>query len=165
MILLLRSLQTHCRCYPCTSGDDPITLTWRDGYLELSLHKRGWSLSASSMSNQTPVIPAQAGMILNNYFLSSKKGSYPCTSGDDPAWAKHEIQSSKLSLHKRGWSWLSVLLEKQRRVIPAQAGMILPLSDPFIIVICYPCTSGDDPTYWTYSMYDLSLSLHKRGWS
>ena len=64
MIPLRHGAKPALRRYPCTSGDDPEMILSKEEFIELSLHKRGWSLSFLSWIQ----------------FLNS----YPCTSGDDP---------------------------------------------------------------------------------
>ena len=70
---------------------------------------------------------------------------YPCTSGDDPIPGMLPDIGSRLSLHKRGWSYQAKRYQGQKAVIPAQAGMIPCQGTPKMKKVGYPCTSGDDP--------------------
>ena len=133
--------------------------------MQLSLHKRGWSCSSQTSSNTLRVIPAQAGMILPYIVTYIWRRGYPCTSGDDPETLGTINDLLKLSLHKRGWSWNPACEWYRRKVIPAQAGMILTSAMPWNASLSYPCTSGDDPAFrWNEKVLGW-LSLHKRGWS
>ena len=105
MILFLFRLDSYGSCYPCTSGDDPGMNRQQDEILGLSLHKRGWSRKICLCRYWLGVIPAQAGMILENFNQEYYKTSYPCTSGDDPGLTVVFNFMPWLSLHKRGWSY------------------------------------------------------------
>ena len=94
-----------------------------------------------------------------------KTKSYPCTSGDDPIPFMLVTIPTELSLHKRGWSYGHEKRHCYRRVIPAQAGMILCTWFYKNLWSRYPCTSGDDPMGGRYKLVVVWLSLHKRGWS
>ena len=156
----------HLICsYPCTSGDDPRCASISSCLKALSLHKRGWSWWISWTPFSRKVIPAQAGMILNEQAKQTSSGGYPCTSGDDP-WVGYCIPRTwRLSLHKRGWSSIDSRCCSMRSVIPAQAGMILLHWSIWHINASYPCTSGDDPNMNSFGYLINRLSLHKRGWS
>ena len=151
MIRRAINLALHYKSYPCTSGDDPEH--WKGIYqpLWLSLHKRGWSQSDVKELNCLLVSPAQAGMILIDQYLALSVSCYPCTSGDDPGWLDGIVGIDELSLHKRGWSCFNSKFVQNKKVIPAQAGMILAHYIKLLIRLGYPCTSGDDPsTYLDY---------------
>ena len=151
--------------YPCTSGDDPTGGNVMNLKVKLSLHKRGWSCLNYGLETNTIVIPAQAGMILSDREIIESWAGYPCTSGDDPTWWSLSYDILKLSLHKRGWSWILWLQFPKSGVIPAQAGMILFKKWLTISLRGYPCTSGDDPDVLAVHIQRRWLSLHKRGWS
>ena len=117
-------------------------------------HRRGWSYLNLLYSHRCIVLPAQAGMIPQRRLKMKKTLSITRTGGDDPSPRPSWIKTSLYYPHRRGWSWLQTRYPFLRRVLPAQAGMILLLCSLVFLLECITRTGGDDPSI-TFYPYDI----------
>ena len=165
MILEWQTQQFRVKSYTRTRGDDPArNLDLRD-YCLLYPHTRGWSQLRGSLGKSAKVIPAHAGMILQNILLIVHLFRYTRTRGDDPGVYESNDKLEALYPHTRGWSYCCNLFRWRIPVIPAHAGMILTSVFNSIKSVSYTRTRGDDPAWPRLIPASLTLYPHTRGWS
>ena len=136
------------RCFPHTSGDDPLKELTPSAAMQFSPHKWGWSPTEPRTLRQYYVFPTQVGMILFSIVGGGVTLCFPHTSGDDPGGAEALKRVQKFSPHKWGWSRKNGAAAFTNYVFPTQVGMILISHSENVGTICFPHTSGDDPKGW-----------------
>ena len=128
-------------------------------------HTRGWSLNNHLSFIISSVIPAHAGMILEQNNKMCLKRCYTRTRGDDPVFSSIGSKFSSLYPHTRGWSCWVTMQKCKSLVIPAHAGMILHDYCTKKAHLSYTRTRGYDPGFPSLSFPTSMLYPHTRGWS
>ena len=109
---------------PARAGMVPTTRTRPEEESPCSPRERGWSRGLRSPVSHPAVLPARAGMVPARRRCGTRTGRAPRASGDGPnRWAA-ELTIEVCSPRERGWSLPAHLVERDRQVLPARAGMV-----------------------------------------
>ena len=128
-----------------TRGDDPSSVTlWSSTFLCYP-HTRGWSLFLPWSSNTVDMLPAHAGMILNERRIRGCFWHVTRTRGDDPKSETMKKVEQECYPHTRGWSAPPSWTILHFPMLPAHAGMILTLFLFSKYQSYVTRTRGDDP--------------------
>ncbi len=110
-------------CFPRASGDVPWgTLPYIRG-LEFSPRERGCSLRTITISGQSQVFPARAGMFPLRVALCAPTSSFPRASGDVPGTLLQSQDNRMFSPRERGCSHHALEFLRCVKVFPAWTGM------------------------------------------
>ena len=91
-------------------------------YFLLSPRMRGWSCTIPDIQRCVSVIPANAGVILEDGLIYFPGKCYPRECGGDPMVLAAHPSHLQLSPRMRGWSWNWVKRHTRYFVIPTGAG-------------------------------------------
>ena len=148
-----------------TCGDDPVLCSfffWDSIYYP---HMRGWSWLEKIRFYPEIILPAHAGMILTIWLSTHFAENITRTCGDDPESRNDTDLSYPYYPHMRGWSLFLLVGYPWYLILPAHAGMILPLKTWRSKLLNITRTCGDDPQDKSHSRLNCSYYPHMRGWS
>ena len=126
---------------------------------------RGWSWISWIPRRYNTVIPANAGVILEQFEGGLPFLCYPRECGGDPVKSAEMAEKNLLSPRMRGWSCNFLTACGSFWVIPANAGVILKKCAPVVSPPGYPRECGGDPTLCIIIDKVSGLSPRMRGWS
>ncbi len=150
---------------PRTRGDGPIRTRAASAPSVCSPHPRGWSRLARDRRKSCPVLPAPAGMVPAPAAPVRARPGAPRTRGDGPCSYVIRPPSGMCSPHPRGWSHHSRSGARNRRVLPAPAGMVPLRMERQAVLTRAPRTRGDGPAAAVRQTMTPPCSPHPRGWS
>ncbi|AKZ59529.1 hypothetical protein SAM23877_6484 [Streptomyces ambofaciens ATCC 23877] len=150
---------------PRTRGDGPRVENRIGVRRVCSPHPRGWSRHRHGVRVLTPLLPAPAGMVPKLRGPRRNVGTAPRTRGDGLPCPAPTCPRRPCSPHPRGWSPRPRSSGRDRRLLPAPAGMVPAWAGSFRWSGPAPRTRGDGPSEWTQEAADLLCSPHPQGWS
>ena len=109
--------------FPRTGGDGPLKKAGHRCLLSFPPHRRGWTSTSRSPSEERRVSPAQAGMDRWNGRPTTPPLSFPRTGGDGPLERQANDTTIEFPPHRRGWTLTMAYPLGCHDVSPAQAGM------------------------------------------
>ena len=104
-------------------------------------------------------------MILTIWLSTHFAENITRTCGDDPESRNDTDLSYPYYPHMRGWSLFLLVGYPWYLILPAHAGMILPLKTWRSKLLNITRTCGDDPQDKSHSRLNCSYYPHMRGWS
>ena len=110
VILIVNSTWIVPKSYPRECGGDPDKCIFQIFQTKLSPRMRGWSCIYKLFPVSTKVIPANAGVILNQVRDDMNSMCYPRECGGDPQLFDRYLFLRTLSPRMRGWSCASWLI-------------------------------------------------------
>ena len=146
-------------------GDDPIKPNIRFKTSLFYPQPRGWSSLPLAWWFWLWVLPATAGMILDNDFKSQFHDRSTRNRGDDPNRVGVIIYCSLFYPQPRGWSYSYKIDHDTFIVLPATAGMIPRLKSPRLDTEGSTRNRGDDPIRLAVAQDESEFYPQPRGWS
>ena len=165
MILYAMNLYADNTGFTRMSGGDPKIFIRKRNRRWFYPHERGWSYSRRCERYNRIVLPAWAGVILDDKYYYISLGCFTRMSGGDPVTLAKDIGLTEFYPHERGWSWQYMLINFIFYVLPAWAGVILAMNKVVIIYLSFTRMSGGDPANNPKLTDFLEFYPHERGWS
>ena len=127
MFLALSVTTLPAMGFPRVCGDVSVCGAFRADVVRLSPRMRGCFLKHCLPSLKQWAFPAYAGMFLASLGLESLPLSFPRVCGDVSTFAKCALRVTLFSPRMRGCFWGLLFERHAAEVLPAYAGIFLPL--------------------------------------
>ena len=157
--------QTRRRRGPRASGGGPVGPCLLVPRSKWSPRERGWTLATRLLEAHTAVVPARAGVDLQNCFRGRSRLSGPRASGGGPGQHVRAAVHGVWSPRERGWTRKHPGPFGPTAVVPARAGVDRDPPSEYSRSIGGPRASGGGPPVHCEYCRQRTWSPRERGWT